>query len=416
MGRTSRVTLLFVAFLSAMTLLQFGRALSNRASAAEPGRGGSAVEAPREASSTDFVLLALYLGGGLSMSFLCSILEATLLSSRTVSLVERSGAGDRGAAVLLDLKQNRIDDAISAILTLNTISHTAGTAMGSAKFQDCFGEGYLPLFTGGLTVVVLLGTEIVPKTIGTVFATRLVGFTARTINVLVLLLKPILVVTRAVTGLLSHGEADTVSRGELAALVGMAAGSGAIRADESRVLENVLGFDKVKVEDVMTPRTVVTMLPTTTTLAELLEDEKAGTFSRIPVFEANRDRVVGYVLLREALLRVARGEDRGLALDGLKRKILFLQEGLSLSKALARFLDVGEHMAVVVDEFGGTSGLLTLEDVIETVLGVEIVDESDKVTDLRKLATEVRDRRLASMKMRAFVDSADSGESPETPE
>ena len=175
----------------------------------------------------------------------------------------------------------------------------------------------------------------------------------------------------------------------------MATREGALETEQSAVFNNVLQFDSVQVGDVMTPRTVTLMLPSTATLGDLLDHPETSAISRIPLFAENRDRVIGYLLQREVLLAAARGARREAPLIDFLREIHFLPETASLSAALRHFLTQQEHLAMAVDEFGGVSGVVTLEDLMETILGVEIIDESDRVADMRSLATALRDRRLA---------------------
>lgn len=359
---------------------------------------GAVVAAP---TSLDWTLLFLYVGTALTVSFCCSVLEATLLSVRMASLLERADQGERGAAILLDLKRTRVDDAISAILLLNTVAHTVGAALAGAQAAVCFGSRWVGVFSGVLTVLVLVVTEIIPKTLGTVHAKALTGVVGRSLWVMVRVLAPVLRITRAVTQLIAKGHRHTVSRAELAALVAMATRDGSLRRDESRVLRNVLRFDHARVEDVMTPRTVATMLPASTPMEVLLGDEVAHVYSRIPLYEGDRDHVTGYVLQREVLGAVARGADRAAPLREYKRDVPLVPESATLGETLKLLLERREHMAIALDEFGGVSGLVTLEDVIETILGVEIVDESDRVEDLRKLAVQLRDRRLERIAARS---------------
>ncbi len=356
--------------------------------------------------NADAWLLVLYVGAALSISFLASLLEATLLSVRISELEPRAKAGNRGAALLLDLKQHRVDDAISAILTMNTIAQTLGAALAGAQAARVFGSARVGIFSGALTLLVLVCTEIIPKTLGTVYAPQLVGIVGRIIQALTWILAPILYGTRFITRLIAPGGTPPISRGELSVLVGMAAREGAIRLQESQVFENVLELEKIKVEDVMTPRTVVIMLPATSTLGELVDDTETSSVSRIPIFSEHRDRVIGYCVQREALLAAARGSNPATPLSEFKRDVTFIPESATLARALRHFLEQGEHLAMAVDEFGGVSGLVTLEDLVETILGVEIVDESDRVADLRHLATELRDRRLARRQARLAGSSA----------
>lgn len=352
-----------------------------------------------EATGVDVFLLLLYTGVALVISFLCSILEAALLSTRIVSLETRAESGDKGAKRLLHLKRSRLDDSISAILILNTVAHTAGVAGAGLQAGKVFGGQplLLGLFPVVLTLLILVLTEIVPKTLGAVYAARLVGFVSLSLSAMVWLLTPLLYLTRAVTGAFSHSERPGVSRGELAAMVAMAAREGTLRTDDSRLLSNVLRLDEILVEDVMTPRTVVAMVDTTTTRRQLAHDEACLHFSRIPVYEDEPDRVIGYVLQREVLSELARGGDPDVPLTEHLRKSVVIPETVSVDRAMRLLTEGREHLAVVTDEFGGLAGILTLEDLMETVLGVEIMDESDRVADLRQEAIRLRDQRLRDL-------------------
>ena len=196
------------------------------------------------------------------------------------------------------------------------------------------------------------------------------------------------------TGLLSHGKKNPVSENDLRALVSMANTAGTIHERETRLLYNVLGFSRILVEDVMTPRTVVKMLPDDGTIGGFLDDEEAEPYSRLPLKGESKDEVTGYVLKQEILRAVVNGTSRDEPLAKFRRKVRYIPENASVSKALEHFLEADDHLTLVVDEYGGVAGLLTLEDVLETVLGAEIVDEYDEVPDLRKRAERLRDRRL----------------------
>lgn len=344
-------------------------------------------------------LLLLYVGGALATSFLCSILEAAVLSTRVVELSQRKDHGDKSAELLLDLKQNRLDDAISAILLLNTVAHTVGAALAGAQAAVVFGDSMVGVFSGVLTVLVLVFTEIIPKTLGTTYASQLVGFVARVTDFMTKMLKPALAITSLMTKLITRGtqHRPAISRGELAAMINLAAREGTLHDEHSRMATNVLRYDEVKVEDVMTPRTVVAMLPTETTIAAFLADEATRVFSRIPLFEGSRDEVVGYVLQREVLSAAAKGTRPETPLAEFQRKALFIPEGQRAGRVLRRLTEEREHMALVTDEYGGISGLVTMEDLVETALGFEIVDESDRVADLREEAKKLRERRLRGL-------------------
>ncbi|MCB1045136.1 MAG: DUF21 domain-containing protein [Acidobacteria bacterium] len=344
------------------------------------------------------VILLVLVGAALSISFLCSILEAGLLSVRISRLIELKDTGSRGAGMLLNLKQHRIDDAISAILTLNTIAHTVGAAMAGAQAAVVFGDRWVGVFSGVLTLLILVITEIIPKTLGTVHATRLAPYVGMTTQLLVTVMSPLLVITRALTRILSRSSRKAVTSGELNAMVALAAREGTLSAYQSQALANLLAFESIKLDDVMTPRPVVSMLPLSSTVAEFVAHPALKTFSRIPLFDQNIDDVKGYVLVREVLQSVAMGgrSDRGVL--RFLRPIRFLPKRFTVGAALKSLLAERDHMAIVVDEYGGVSGLVTLEDLFETILGVEIVDESDQIADLQEKAQELRERRLARIK------------------
>ena len=346
-------------------------------------------------------MLFVYAGGALAISFLCSLLEATLLSVRVTELVRRAEEGGRGVNLLLTYKQERIEDGIGAILTLNTIAHTIGASLAGAQAARAFASETLTEdaavagFSAILTVAVLVATEIIPKTLGTNYASALAPFVGYCVHALVLVTKPILLVTGFLTRLMSRGEPEGISRGELQVLVNMAQSQGAIEQDESRVLTNLLGFEALAVEDVMTPRTVVRMIALDRTVGDCIDDQVLSEHTRIPVYEGDRDHVRGYVHQLQLLRAVVSGGPRDAPLEGFLRPILSVSEDTTLGEALRRFLDSGDQLAIVHDAFGGTAGLVTLEDVVETLLGAEIVDEADRVVDLRALAAEIRDRRMA---------------------
>lgn len=363
------------------------------------------------ATSVDLFLLLLYTGVALVVSFLCSILEAALLSTRMVTLENRAEAGHKGATRLLHLKRSRLDDSISAILILNTVAHTAGVAGAGLQAGKVFAGQplLLGLFPVVLTLLILVLTEIVPKTLGASYASRLVGFVGFSLAAMVWTLTPFLYLTRVVTGAISHSERAGVSRGELASMVAMAAREGTLRHDDSRLVSNVLDFHQIRIEDVMTPRTVTAMVEQATTRKELAENEACRQFSRIPVYDGEPDRVVGYVLQREVLSALARGEDPEVPVIEHLRKALVIPEGVAVDRALRLLTEGREHLAIVADEFGGLAGILTLEDLLETLLGVEIVDESDRVADLRQEAIRLRDKRLRELGVR-LNDEADHSE------
>ena len=337
----------------------------------------------------------------LAISFLCSILEASLLSAGVVELSRRKEKGDKGAGMLLELKEQRLEDSIAAILTFNTFAHTIGAALSGAQAAVVFGDKWVGAFSAVLTVLILIITEIIPKTIGSVYAEQLAGFVSRTIRLMLPIMKPVLFCTRALTSLFTSkgGHAKATTRGDVVAMLKIATRDGALRQEESRVLANFLKFDEINVSMVMTPRTVVTMFEESQTLGEILDASESKAYSRLPIYKESQDHVTGYVLMRELLQEAVDDVPEETPMQRYLRPLPVVQEELSVGAALKQFVREKAHMAMVADELGMISGLVTMEDLIETALGVEIVDELDRAVDMRKVALELRDRRLAQMRI-----------------
>jgi CBS domain containing-hemolysin-like protein len=356
-------------------------------------------------------LLLLFVGFALSVSFLCSLLEAALLSARRGMLANRKAGGSRAAALLLDIKEQRIDDAISAILILNTVANTLGATLAGAQAAHVFGSTAVGIFSGLLTLLILVFSEIIPKTLGALYAQRLVGLVGYTLHGLTVGMSPALAVSRMLTRLLAPRHPAKFSKGELEALIATAARDGAIDPAQTKLLESLMRFDSVRVSDVMTPRPVMVMLPANATVADLLATPETDAFSRIPLHEPDHpDDVVGYVLQREVLRKAASASARQAPLLAFRRPVIFIPGLIRAGAALSQLLDQREALAVVVDEHGSIEGVLTLEDLTETLIGAEIVDESDRVVDLRKAALEHRDRRLARLRERRTSGSVPPAE------
>ena len=358
--------------------------------------------------------LLFFVGIALGISFLCSLLEASLLSSRTATLINQKKAGSVGAGLLLEIKLERVGDAITSILVFNTVANTLGATMAGAQAARVFGRTWVGLFSGILTFLILVFSEIIPKTLGAVYAKRLSPFVGRTLTVMNKITAPALVFTRALTRLITRDRVTAMSRDELAAAIALASREGAISGQESHILANLLRFNAIRVEDVMTPRTVAFMMPTDATVADLLADPDADPHSRIPLYKGDRDNVEGYVLQREVLRAAARGTDRTQRLERFMRKIQFIPENVSVGASLRQFFDRRESIAMVVNEHGGVDGLVTREDITETILGLEIVDESDRIVDLRVTAAQLRDRRIERSLAQARASSDEQALEPTT--
>lgn len=356
------------------------------------------------------ILLLLFVGFALGVSFLCSLLEATLFSARGAMLAERRSLGSKGAALLLQLKQERIDDAISAILTLNTVANTLGATLAGAQAARVFGDAWVGAFSGVLTFLILIISEIIPKTLGAVYARGLSPFVGHVLLVLTRAMSPALVLSRAITRVVTKDKRHGVSRGELAAVIASASREGTISTGERQLFDNLLRFNQVRVQDVMTPRTVTFMLPADVTIERMLAEPEAEVFSRIPLYRESRDDVSGYLHQRDVLNFVARNGNRRRSLRAFQRPILFIPEPATVGQALRQLLEQREHIAMVTDEHGGVEGLVTLEDLTETILGVEIVDESDRAVDMRQVAIRRRDERLERLQRKRATRSSRAAE------
>lgn len=337
-------------------------------------------------SQADLVLLIVYVLLALVFSFLCSVAEAVLLSITPSFIAGLQEKSPKKAALLKELKQDNVDRSLAAILTLNTIAHTVGAIGSGSKATAVFGSAWFGVFSAVMTLMILFLSEIVPKTIGAVFWRGLSGITARFVKTLVFLLYPLIFVSEKLTKLVSGGHnVHLFSRDEFVAMAGIGEESGHIKARESRIIRNLFLFESLKAKDIMTPRTVIVGLKCGSTVYDALEAKTGTTFSRLPVYGDSMDDIQGFVLRADLLLAAAQDKD-SMLIGELKREIRHVREDLFLSELLEYLLDERQHIVLLSDEYGGTVGLVTLEDVIETLLGMEIVDELDKVKDMQALA------------------------------
>lgn len=353
---------------------------------ARAGATGASGEPVVAGTSADVALLVTFIVLALVFSFLCSIAEAVLLSI-TPSYVEGLRAKrPRHAALLTRLKYDNLDRSLAAILTLNTIAHTVGAIGAGAKATLVFGSAWFGVFSAVMTLMILFLSEIVPKTIGALYWARLAGPTALFVRILIVVLYPLVWASERLTRLVSHGKSVHIfSRDELAAMTRVGEQTGHIKDSESRIIQNLLRFGSLKVTDIMTPRTVISALSEETTLDDAMQLLTRSPFSRVPVFRSDLDDVVGFILKDEVMLRIALGHGDEV-LRSMKRRLVAVPETTSLSVLMDTFLKERQHIAVVIDEYGGTTGLVTLEDLVETLIGVEIVDETDEVEDMQTLA------------------------------
>jgi CBS domain containing-hemolysin-like protein len=334
----------------------------------------------------------------ISISAACSLCEAVLYSVPATHIEALQQEGRSSGDVLAKLKA-QIDRPITAILTMNTVANTAGAAVCGALASEALSEGNVLLYSAALTLVILLFSEIVPKTVGVVYARGLAPLLAHPIAAGVFVLTPVVVVISLLTRLVSRGaEAPKVSQEEIASLARLGERSGAIDQDEAKVIENVLNLPDRMVRSIMTPRTVVVALDADRTVGEVLTVNPGMMHSRIPVWEGEVDHVIGMVFHRDLLALESNEGHR--KVRELVRAVDFIGDQEPVDQVLEILLKRKKHLLVVLNEFGGFSGVVTLEDVMEEILGLEIIDEFDDVADMRELAVERREQAIRRMKAR----------------
>jgi CBS domain containing-hemolysin-like protein len=339
---------------------------------------------------------------------LCSLLETTLFSIRTSALLERKSNGSAGAARLLEIKRNRIDDAIGAILILNTLVGTLGASLTGAQAAALFGDASVGLVSGALTLSVLVMSEIIPKTLAARYAGRLSGFTGHALSCLMWILAPALVVTSALIRLLARRPSERLSRREFTMLVGSAHGEGTISLAESSLIGSLIYSRDVTLKDIMTPKSAAFMMNDEQTVGHLLSIAGADAFSRIPLFHDSPERVVGYISHRQVLKAFATDHDAARKLGSFLRPIPALSETTRVGEAIERILYRHEAIALVTGRRAEPVGLVTLEDLFETILGMEITDEADAIAKLRPAVSDMRKRRLDRLRRKRVEASGSS--------
>lgn len=345
-----------------------------------------------------YTLLILFLLVSIVFSFLCSIWEAVLLSI-TPSFTQRQvQQGSELGRSLQEFKDN-IDRPLAAILTLNTIAHTVGAIGVGAQATSIWGASIMatavvPVL---MTLAILLLSEIVPKTIGANYWEELAGFTVSCLKLVMWVLAPLVYVSQIITRALKKDKnASVLSRADFGAMAELGSQQGVFDEDETNILRNLLRFNTVFARNVMTPRTVMISADQETTIRQFHDTHPHLRFSRIPIYEGNHDNMTGYVLKSQVLKSMIDGHGDE-PLSSLRREILAVKESFPIPDLFSHFTARREHIAIVVDEFGGTAGLVTMEDVIETLLGLEIVDETDNSSDMQEMARkqwEVRARNV----------------------
>lgn len=331
--------------------------------------------------------LFIFLLAALCVSFLCSILEASLMSTPISYITLREEEGLKAATRLKQYKQDS-SRPLAAILSLNTIANTIGAAGVGRQATLVFGSEWFGVVSAVTTILILIFSEIIPKTIGSSHWKSLTGFTATSIHILIVILFPIVVTVEFLQKLISGSKGDTsVSREEIGAMADVAEETGELEEDENEIIQNIINIDEISAKEAMTPRVVAAIAPESMTIKKFYKDRRFLHHSRIPVYADNDEYITGYILRMDALQLMA--EDKfDCKLSEIKREIASFPEDTTIDKIWDEMLRSKEQIAVIINSYGSFQGLLTMEDIIETVLGDEIVDERDVVVDMQQLALE----------------------------
>lgn len=371
------------------------------------------------------VLLVVFFLIAILFSFLCSILEAVLLSI-TPSYVQLKLKEDGNMGKLLKAYKDKIDRPLAGILTLNTFAHTIGAAGVGAQASKLLEEtgieyiaipytnftiGYLDFWSAIvgvlLTLAILILSEIIPKTLGANYWKQLAPFTVSTLRVILIALKPLVDLSEIITkGLKKDKEKSVLSKADFSAMAQLGLKEGVFQENESKIIDNLLRFGNVLVKDIMTPRMVVKAAPENMTIQDFHEQNKDLHFSRIPIYKDNIDGVTGFILRDELLLNIINGGGH-LKLKDIGREILIVHENTQIPFAFNKLMENRAQIALVLDEFGGMEGLITMEDIIETLLGLEIIDEMDSTADMQALARrnwQKRAKRLGIIDNKALKE------------
>lgn len=329
------------------------------------------------------------------VSAFCSVCEAALYSITTSQVELLKKTGHSSGALLKNLRSD-IDEPITAILTLNTIANTVGAAVAGACVAKLYGDQNVIWFSAVFTMSILIFSEIIPKTIGVSFSFKLAPFIAFPLYWMVVLLKPVIIMCRSITRLIPQKSTkENISAEELQTIAYLSLKSGEIEPDQEMVINNVLVLQTKMVRQVMTPRTVTFSLDENLTVADAMEQlQRLSSHSRVPVYNEEQNNITGIIMRKDVFLAAARGQlDQ--RLTSLKQAVHFVPETAALNRILIEFFNRRQHLFVVVDEYGSMTGIISMEDILEEIVGREIIDESDKALDMRELA---RKQTIESMK------------------
>jgi len=323
----------------------------------------------------------------LIVSASCSLYEAVLYSTRPATLEAAKTKAKRGklAAQFISLKNN-ISEPIAAILILNTIANTAGATIAGMYATKVLGTSMVPLFSILLTLAILFLSEILPKTIGAVHWRGLWPVIVHPLQIISLVLKPAIFVTEKISRLITRNQqTSTITEEEILALVHLGAHEGEISKEESHMVRNIIDLENRLVKEIMTPRRMIFSLPADMTIDKAFKSASGKGITRIPIYEGDRENIIGYVLSHD-ISEAKMQDDAGKSLQSISRPISTVPDITNCLTLLTGFLKQRKHIAIVSDEFGGVDGLVTMEDLLETLLGSEIIDETDRIIDLQEAA------------------------------
>jgi len=329
--------------------------------------------------------LILYFALALGTSFSCSLLEAVMLSV-PLAYVNALEKGNSLAGRLLKRLKHNIDRPLSAILTLNTIANTAGAAVVGAQALRVWGDKYVALTSGVLTLLILVFSEVIPKTLGALYCKSLAPMASYVIYGLIYVLYPVVFVLELILNMFSYkGTRGHISREEMMATAELGLDHGSLLSQENRVIQNLLCLKNIRAKDILTPRSVLLAFQQNRSIADIVSTNTPVPFSRIPLYDKDLDDITGFVLRYKILQAFSQGHGSD-ELRTLAVNIHAIPDTKSVADTLDEFIKRREHIFLVVDEYGGTAGIITMEDTIESLLGVEIVDEFDTIEDMRKYA------------------------------
>ncbi|MFP4024103.1 MAG: CNNM domain-containing protein [Thiohalospira sp.] len=342
-------------------------------------------------------LLLIYLFVALIFSFLCSILEAVLLSI-TPSYIASKAKEHKKYALKLQQYKEKIDLPLAAILTINTFAHTIGAAGVGGQVQILYGNEYVSIASAIITIIILIFSEIIPKTLGANFWKQLAPFAATALTIMIYSpLYPVIWLSKLITVLLSKKKIESVlSRSEFQAMAEIGVKEGIFKKEESKILLNLMVFKQIVVKNIMTPRTVVFAAPEDITIKDFYEQNEMIRFSRIPVFIDDIENITGYVL-KDDIMQSIIEKNNQVFLKNIRRDIKVVNEKMPIIRLFYKLIEEKEHIAMVVGEYGEMVGIVTMEDIIETLLGTEIMDELDNIENMQEQAKKNWEKRAKKL-------------------